>query len=224
MIDVIQIYKSKEVFNKSSYTTENRRLFNSWEDSFESVQGYLENETLVLPIEYKNLPDIKTANLIIIQDIEGWDSLQINNYFEGLDLPDWFKKTSRNFFLNNNKKLFAFKQLSIAKSFEIFRIQKSNNGLFKLEIDYSMEIGIPKRENHKLCDLRKSQPIRYKTNGKSDFTMSGRKERTFYEFDYVIEWIGTAKKIEYKELNQIKKSKKISVDSLKLIDERKILK
>lgn len=37
--------------------------------------------------------------------------------------------------------------------------------------------------------------------------MTGRKERTFYEVDYIIEWIGTASKIEYKELNKIMKSK-----------------
>lgn len=226
MIDVIQIYKSKEIFTKSTYTPRNRNLFNLSEESFDSTQGYLENETLILPIEYKKLHDVKTADLIIIQDIKGWESFLVNKYLEGLDLPDWFNKSRREFLINDNKTLYAFRQLSFVQSFEIFKIQKTERGFFELEIDYtanSMRIGIPERENHKFCDLKKSKPIRYKINGKSDFTMTGRKERTYYEFDYIIEWIGTADKIEFRELSKINTSKIVPLGNSKLIDERKIL-
>lgn len=226
MIDVIQIYKSKEIFTKSTYTPENRKLFNDLGDSFDSTQGYLENETLILPIECKNLPDIKTADLIVIQDIRGWESFVENKYLESLNLPDWFKKSRRDFLISDNKNLFAFRQLSTAKSLEIFKIRKSADGFYELEIDYStnsMRIGIPERENHKFCNLKKHKPIRYKINGKSDFTMTGRKERTFYEFDFIIEWIGTANRVEFRELNKINKLKNIPLGNSKLIDERKIL-
>lgn len=115
-------------------------------------------------------------------------------------------------------------QIYISK--EIFKIRKTDSELFEIEIDYaanSMSIGVPERENHKFCDLKKDKPIRYKINGKSDFTMTGRKERTFYEFDYVFEWIGPADRIDYRELNKMKKSKIIPLGNSKLIDERKIL-
>ena len=105
-------------------------------------------------------------------------------------------------------------------------MRKQDNGLYELEIDYStnsVKIGIPARENHKICDLKMSKPIRYRINGKSDFTMSGRKERTFYEFDYIIEWLGTAGRIEFCELNKINKLKSIPRGSSKLIDERRML-
>lgn len=72
--------------------------------------------------------------------------------FKHFSLSDWFKKIRRDLLINDDKNLFAFRQLSLKKSFEIFRIQKSDNGLFELEIDYltnSMKIRMPERENHK---------------------------------------------------------------------------
>ena len=226
MIDVIQVYKSKEIFIRSTYTPENRKSFHDLEDSFDSTQGYMEGETLVLPIEYEDLSELKTADLIIIQDVRGWESFRVNKHPERLDLPEWFKRSRREFLINNNKHLFPLRQLNTAKSFEIFKIRKSDDGWYELEINYtanSMRIGIPERENHKFCNLKRSKPIRYKINGKSDFTMSGRKERTYYEFDFIIEWLGSADKIEFRELNKINKSKILPLESLQLIDERKIL-
>lgn len=226
MIDVIQIYKSKEIFTKSTYTPENRKRFHDLEISLNSTQGFLEDETLVLPIDYKNLPDVKAANLIIIQDIEGWESFLMNKNLENINLPDWLKKSRREFLISDNKNFFALRQLSNPKAFEIFKLHKSDKDTYELFIDYvsnSMRIGIPERENHKICELKQSKPIRYKINGKSDFTMTGRKGRTFYEFDFIIEWLGTAEKVEFRELNKINKTKIIPKDSCKLIDERKIL-
>jgi len=217
MIDVIQIYKSKEVFTKQTYTSENRKRGSNLEDTIDSKQGYLDNETLVLPIESINQPDVKTADLIIIQDIKEWNPCIVNENF---------KRSRRGVLMHENRNLFAFKQLSRPISFEIFKIRKSYKNTYELFINYSsnsMHIGIPKREDHKFCELKRNRPIRYKINGKSDFTMSKGKERTFYEFDFIIEWIGSADKIEFCELNKITKSKVIPRDDSKRIDERKIL-
>lgn len=226
MIDVIHIYKSREIFTKSTYTTENRKQFHDLEVSFDSTQGFLDKETLVLPIDYKNQADIKTANLIIIQDIKGWEPFLVNKDLESLNIPAWLKKLSRDFIIADNRNLFVLMQSKALKPFEIFKIRKSDKDSYELFIEYasnSMRIGIPKRENHKICDIKENKPIRYRINGKSDFTMSGSKERTFYEFDFIIEWIGKADKIEFRELNKIGKSKTIPLDNCKLIDERKIL-
>lgn len=84
--NVIQIYKSKEFFYKSTYTPENRKLFHDLDKTFYSTQGFLDNESLVLPIDYKNHPDIKTADLIIIQDIVGWESFIANKHLKSYGL------------------------------------------------------------------------------------------------------------------------------------------
>jgi len=151
----------------------------------------------------------------------------IEKYFEGKDLSDWVKKSHGNFLPSNNKFMYIFNQLKTPKSFELFWIKKSQANNFELFIDYvsnSMTIGTPKRENHKIAELKAGNPLRYKINGKSDFTMTGRKQRAFYEFDYVFELYEQIEKIEYLDLNKISKIKTIPIEACKLINERKILK
>jgi hypothetical protein len=227
MIAVIQIYKSKEFFDKSLYTPDNRKLFSNIRERVESTNGYLDDTTLYLPTEYRNHPDITSADLIVIQDTEGFNPFLMNKYLESRDCPDWFISSRRKFQMENNHSVLGLRHLDSPKAFEIFKIGKSKPDAFDMYIDYvpnSMTIGIPERENHKICELRKNRPVRYKVNGKSDFTMTGRKQRSYHEFDYLIEWIGQADKLAFLEPNRIKQTKKIPITTDKVIDERKILK
>lgn len=223
MIDIIQIYKSKEYFTKKTYTTENRNRFHVLEESFHSSQGFLENKTLVLPLSCKDQSEFTTSDLIIIQDINGWEPFLENKNLGNQTLPNWLHVSNRQSLISGTKTHFPLKQVNIPKPFELFKISKSDKETYELSLNYdsnSMTIGIPNRNNHKICDLKKRKPIRYLINGKSDFTLSRGKERTFYEFDYVIEWIGRADKIEFRELNI---TKAIPIDHCKVIDERKFL-
>lgn len=224
MVDVIQVYKSREIFTKTTYTPENRKRFHDWEENLASKQGYLDNETLILPMSFQGQVEVKTSDLVIIQDVIGWEQFRANDSAQS---PDWFKKVSADVLMQERRHLFAFKQLNALKSFEIFKIRKAGSDTYELFVEYAenaMKIGIPERINHKICELKQSKPVRYQINGKSDFTMSGRKARTFYEFDYVIEWLGAASKIDFKELSKIRKTKSVPFNNIKLIDERKILK
>lgn len=224
MIDIIHIYKHKEIFHKNTYTSENRKVLNSVERFFESENGYLDNGNLYLPIEFKSRPDLDTADLIIIQDIKNRDPFLTNKAEEQTGLSGEFIKSKRDFSIADNQTHFEFRNMNSPKFFEIFSISKSVKNSFELSMIYNqLSIGIPERKSHKICDLKLKHPVRYKINGKSDFTMTGRKQRTFYEYDYVIEWIGQADKIIFQELNKIKKTKEIHLDKCKLIDERKIL-
>ena len=227
MTDVIQIYRSKGVFGKSSYTPENRKHFNNLNETVESENGYFENGIMYLPLEYKTHPDLQTADLIIIQDTDGFNPFLIHASHNSVDLPEGDFRSRRDFLIKDNKPFTGLRQLSAPKPFELFKICKSGTDTFELFIDYianAMIIGMPERENHKIGELKKNQPIRYKINGKSDFTLTGRKQRTFCEFDYIFEWIGQVDKIEFPERNKLKKCKKIPLTECKLIDERKILK
>lgn len=223
MIDIIQIYKSKEYFTKRTYTAENRNKFHALEESYNSTQGFLDNNTLVLPLSCKEQSEYTKSDLIIIQDINGWEPFLKNKNLGNHTLPNWLHISNREFLISGTKTHFHLKQVNTPKPFELFKISKSDKDAYELSLNYdlnSMKIGIPKRNNHKICDLKKGKPIRYMINGKSDFTMSRGKERTFYEFDYVIEWIGTVDKIEFRESN---KTKVIPISYCKLIDERKFL-
>lgn len=227
MTDVIQIYKSKGILEKLSYTPQNRKHFSNLNETVVSENGYVENGILYLQHYYRNHPDLQTADLIIIQDTDGFNPFLIHESLNDVILPEGDFRSRRDFLIKDNKHFAGLRQLSTPKSFELFKICKSGNDTFELFLDYAsnaMIIGMPERENHKIGELKKNQPLRYKINGKADFTLTGRKQRTFCEFDYIFEWIGQVDKIGFQELNKLKKTKKIPLAECKLIDERKILK
>jgi hypothetical protein len=224
MIDIIQIYKNKEIFHKSNYTPENRKRFHKIDSTYVSRNGYLKSKTLYLPTELKQKVNIQNSEVIIIQDIKDWDSFLINKALINSGLPNWYIEQRQKYFSSENPNHFIFQQINSFKDFEIFSISKNTESYFELSLSYNhFSIGEPKRENHKICNLKLNSPIRYRINGKSDFTMSGGKERTYYEYDYIIEFVGSVKKVEFLELNKIKVQKEIPLENCKLIDERKVL-
>lgn len=46
---------------------------------------------MILPTHAKQDPDLKTAELVIIQDIKGFDPILVEKYWEKTNLPSWFK-------------------------------------------------------------------------------------------------------------------------------------
>jgi hypothetical protein len=80
----------------------------------------------------------------------------------------------------------CFKQKNFAK-IDIFEI-KNDLELF-LKYD-RYEVGIPERENFKLCILKKNNPVEIKINGKTDFSMTSGRERIFKEQHYIFEYLG----------------------------------
>lgn len=222
MTDVIQIFKSVDRIEKPDYDTASRQSVGVWE-TIVSTTGFLKEDTITLPIECKNDPKVKNADLIIIQDIKGFDPFLVNKSWDNSQFPERFKNSRKEYFNSLNPQLKGFSIHSKPWTFEIFELRKTDNDSIEVWLKYSNTIGIPKRENHKIAELKVGKPIRFKINGKDDFTMTGRKQRTFSEFDYILEYIGTADKIEYKESNKIEMSKAIPVTDCKVIDERKIL-
>jgi hypothetical protein len=222
MTDVIQIFKSVDRIEKPDYNTASRQSVGDWE-TIVSKTGFFKEDTITLPIECKNDPKVKSADLIIIQDIKGFDPFLVNKSWDNSQFPEWFKNSRKEYINSVNLQLKGFSILSKPWTFEIFEFRKTLNDSIEVWLKYSDTIGIPKRESHKIAELKIGKPIRFKINGKDDFTMTGRKQRTFSEFDYIIEYLGTADKIEYKELNKIETSKNVPAKDCKVIDERKIL-
>jgi hypothetical protein len=222
MTDVIQIFKSVDRIEKPDYNTASRQKVGVWE-TIASKTGFLKENIITLPIESNNDPKVKNADLIIIQDIKDFDPFLINKFWDNSQFPEWLKSSRKENLNLGNLQLKEFSIHSKPWIFEIFEFKKPNNDTIEVWLKYSDTIGIPKRESHKIAELKIGKPIRYKINGKDDFTMTGRKQRTFSEFDYILEYIGKADKIEYKALNKIETLKNIPATDCKVIDERKIL-
>ena len=227
MIDVIQIFKSAERFKKDDYETDKLQLLNLWEESFTSSTGYLENGTLYLPDVGKQEPDLLNAHTIILQDINSFDPFHFAMPLEKSQQHRWFKDFNKNHVLLVKDQAICYYRLSHSLTFEIFRIEKKLPDCFNLYLNYSenpLAIGVPERDDHKIAEIKLNKPVRYKLNGKSDFTMTGRKQRTFAEYDYLIEYVGQADKIVFKDFKKMETIRNKPKKEYKLVDERKILK
>ena len=92
-------------------------------------------------------------------------------------------------FANNMEDRNSCFRLSQPNRFAIFELRKQEELELYLQYGY-FEVGIPERKNFKLCTIKKQQPIEIKINGKTDFSATSRRERTFKEQHFIIEYVG----------------------------------
>jgi hypothetical protein len=200
-IDVIQIHKSEKVFKKTNYTSADRAEFWNPSEVIASESGYLKEDVLLLPIKYQNVLNFQGCELIILIDGLGFRS---DSKIANIEV---------------------FRSVKSPKEVGIFTIKKIRPDCYALDLNFKNNdwIGVPKRDNHKICDLLIGQIIRYQLNGKSDFTSSVGWERCFYEFDYHFELLGQATSVEFRNVKELARLKPIRTENCKFINERKIL-
>jgi hypothetical protein len=230
MIHIFQFYKKHWRIPKKFYTTETRKAFQHWETKIDSQVGYINEDKLLLPVEKKDQIQVNRTSGIFLQDIVGYNSsqskLQIKHNSEAKKFPDWFKNQRLKLNDSQNPELAVFDIQKRKWDFEIFCIVKNNDDKFEIHLDYSanhFSIGEPKRNDHKMYVLERNQPIKISINGKSDFTMTGRKERSYGEYEYIIEYLGEVESIDFVDMNKIKVKKQLTEKFSKTIDLRKVL-
>lgn len=222
MIPIIQIFKSAAQITKPFYNTASRKAVGNWSNVISKV-GFLENNILYLPIECEPKLDIENADLIILQDIKGFNRFEIQKKIDALSLPENYKFQQKKDILNYYKEYFAFSLLHKPWTFELFQINTlSENELEIYFLSHKLQ-GFPKREDHKIGNLKIGETLRFRINSKDDFLFSEGSQRTFFEYDFVFHWLGFAEKIEYKAMSQIEVTKFIPSEADKTVDERKIL-
>lgn len=210
MIDIIQVYKAHDYIRKPQYTTTCRKAFHCFAKQVHSQKGYLQDNTLYLPNYLQKELSPLIAKAIILTD---WKSVS--------QWPSGFLQ------IQNCTKPVLVTQVNAIIDFDIFKLKFDTESQLDITLNYhahAFSIGEPSRNNHKIYSLKPGNSIRYRINGKSDFTMSGRKERTYAEYDYIFEWLGRADCIEFVTEDKISFTKSIEVENIKIIDERKILK
>jgi hypothetical protein len=203
------VFKTICVFDKTNYTSNHRKEAFSIGDSVESTNGFYRDKVLYLPEESKKIVDSRDIQLIIIVD-----SLLSSSEFNTNSKTETYPNTIA---LGGSIK---------PRSFEIFNIKRSSKDVFELFLNYDRNefaIGIPKRKNHKIAELKPGIFLRYLVNGKSDFTMTGRKQRTYYEYEYIFEDLKSVKHVEFIDDKELIFLKEIKKNNCKLIDERKLL-
>ncbi|RZT00150.1 hypothetical protein [Aquimarina brevivitae] len=172
---------------------EDRKGLTKWKQEIHSKSAFLENGRLTLAkSEYNS--DFDLANLIILNDYN--NDAEVNE----LNLQQLNHRNSamnckvRNE-VQNRIDLKRVHYLTLAKTpkkFEIFQLKKVKEQIeLHLLYDY-YEIGAPKRDNFKICNLEINQPIAIKINGKLDHSLSSGRERSYKEHSYIFHLLGYA--------------------------------
>ena len=191
-IIVLQVFTNLLRYTKEERSFDKRKERLAWKPAA-SAYGYVKDEGLFLPAGILQHPALERCNLITIKDSLAPEFA----YMERMESNDCFELTAP-------RKLGNFK-IKQVEALDLF-------------LDYNrFFIGIPKRANIKLCSLRLKQPVEIAINGKTDFSLTGRRAREFTDQHYIFEYLG-----DFKSCRVLKENAKPVIKSIpgkrKLVD------
>lgn len=174
-----------------------RKELTEWKKEINSKSGYLDDGKLTLAKSDYN-PDLLNCDLIVLNDFNSdseIEAIKRQNQRWQKDLIDFETRTDGQIWANL-KQVQYFNLVGSQRKFEIFQLKK-NEDQIELHLLYDLyEIGEPKRENFKLCNLEVGVPLEIKINGKLDHSMSRGRERSYKEHCYIFYLIGETDEFE----------------------------
>lgn len=180
-VKVLQVFRNINIYGKLKKSLDDRKSELEW-TYIESKSGHVKDGQLFLPASIKTNPDAVSCDLITLEDD---------------NQPQIFTSAHLQF-----RKLLAFipRLPDPPLANHCFNLARPNNlDIFELRLESELElylqygyfeVGIPKRSNFMLCEVRLGQPVEIKINGKRDTTLTGGAERVFKEQHYVFHYLG----------------------------------
>ncbi len=215
-IIIFQLYRSAYRIPKSDYTPELRTWIQKPAEPFLSRSGYLLEDRLHLPNHFSRVESVQTAGIIVLVD----QLIPGNNTESNAILAQQAKQCR----MPTEKELIhLLRRENLINRFELFKLAKEEDGHFHLSLNYkemASMIGLPEREDHQIAQLKKGDILRFRINGLTDFTMTGRLQRTYAEFEFLLHYVGQATSIQFGAPNQIEYLK-TPPQATEEVDERK---
>ncbi|RZL47509.1 MAG: hypothetical protein EOP00_11735 [Pedobacter sp.] len=168
---LVQLFRNINSYGKEERSFENRKEKIAWKP-IQSTAGYVKNEVVHLPESILVQNNFEHSDLILLID---------NNFSVFQNVI--YTKEKNLCFRNKSLNQFDFLQIKLDDKIEIY-----------LKPGY-FEVGIPMRNEFKICDLPLGKPISIKINGKRNFSASSRRERVFVEQEYIFNYVGDFKEI-----------------------------
>lgn len=191
-VQVIQLYRKQVRFGKEDKKTFDLKAF--WaSDLVQANSAFVENGELFLPESMQDQKGFAQFDLmVLVHDI----------------LSD--KPSECHFFQTNS-----------AIPLEIFKIRGKDP--LELHLDWSyFSVGDPSRSEMKVCDLVPEKAYEIRINGKTDFSLTGRRPRHYLEQVFVVEHLGMFRGCTWFSELELRSTKKLP-ENRKLIDLRKPL-
>lgn len=189
---VVQLHRKQQQLGKEEKGSFDLKAFLTL-DGFAPSAGFVNENRLFLSDRIQDRGELHGADLLVIEsDLTGSEPGEFH-----------FLRTSR------------------ANALRIFQIRGQAPLELYLEWSY-FYVGDPSRPNMKLCDLTAGKAYEIRINGKTDFSLTGRRPRHYLEQVFVVEHLGI-----FTECSLISDSQKLPPKKLpeprKLIDLRKLL-
>lgn len=204
-MDIIQVYSARYRFAKPDYPAGRQQLLDRAATLKATTTGQLRAGTLYLASGTPP-PDLTKVGLMVLLD-------DVAIEVPGAQIP-----------LQQPSPLYFHKPLRQG-AVELFQIEKTGPATFDISLHYSAHaalIGLPRRQDHRIAVLRAGEPVCYRINGKADFSLSGRRQRTYTEYHYLFEYLGQARQVEFRPLNKLEASTCLPTAHT-VVDERKML-
>ncbi len=199
VVQVFQNIRTYSKFDSAATKTEMRR--NNWPHQITSSTGFAMGNQMKLPESIHQEPDFASSHLILLND----------------RCPESYH--------HPNFRSFYCLHMQTPQSYEIFKINLAEDTC-EINLDYThhaFRIGLPQRGNFKTGMLTAGTSLRVCINGKHDFSASGRRNRTYTEFDYIFTHLGTFAQFDTENASTLNVRKEIPFKQLKTVDLRKIL-
>lgn len=195
---LFEVYRNIIQYSKAEKSAEDRKRKLAWKP-IKSTNGFVVDDKLFLPENILQQSNFTESATIIMLNENSCSNKMVH--------------------LINDELLLYRKCPKI--ELDIFELKL--NEKIELHLLYNQfAIGLPERDSFKLCDIKMNQPIEIKINGKLDFSLTSRRERTYIEQQYIIQYFGVFNSCEiYKPNSSI--SDKQFPSNLKSIDLNKVL-
>jgi hypothetical protein len=176
-VRIFQVFRNIHVYDKTQKSFEDRKEAMAWQE-IPSQSGWVVDNELYLPEKILQDPDFTTCNLITLED-DNPRSFALTNLSPA--------KTTGTKEEQNHNRCFS---LGNFINLDIFKLKRDHKELELFLQHGYFEVGIPARDNFKLCTLKKNSPVEIKINGKTESSLSARRARQFKEQHYIIDYLG----------------------------------
>jgi hypothetical protein len=176
-VKIFQVFRYIHNYKKSEKSFDDRKDKVDW-NTVPSKSGHIFKDELYLPENILNDPRLMTCDLIMLED----DLAPIHS--QAINMTKLNGVTS-----NPKSANVHCLHLDRKCTFDIFEIKHKEHLELHLRYGY-FEVGIPTRENFKLCEIREKKPIEIKINGKIESSLTSRRARVFKEQTYIITYLG----------------------------------
>lgn len=191
MPQLIRIHKTAYDIPKVEYTAAARSKLLQFPEEYTSLIAKKTEDRLAIGLDDVQIPDLENSSVIIVQDIQEQPSK--NDFLRSLlKFPEWYRQRCVSSYNERFQNLVYHKQPKEFYSFEPFKFKFSEN---KLWVIRTLKGG----EEYAIGKLAKGESIRFSYNAKSDFTLTGRKNRVYHEFLYVLTYEGSISQVVFKK-------------------------